>query len=110
MASIRSAVATRGDDGYIETRRRFSEEMGGWDAYYNAAVLAGFGRIDEAFAELERGLEEGNWYLIRTAVSPHMDPLRDDPRFPDLVKRLGLDHVKPATASESPATASNRGA
>jgi hypothetical protein len=69
--------------------------MGGLDAFYDAAVLAGFGRIDEALAELERGFQEGNWYLIRTAMSPHMDPLRGDPRFEDLLKRLGLDHVRP---------------
>jgi hypothetical protein len=53
-------------------------------------------RKDEAFVELERGLQDGDWYLIRTAVSPHMDPLRDDPRFPALLRKLKLDQVQPA--------------
>jgi adenylate cyclase len=95
VTEIRASMAARGIEGYLESRRRFSEEMGGLDAFYDAAVLAGFGRIDEALAELERGFQEGNWYLIRTAMSPHMDPLRGDPRFEDLLKRLGLDHVRP---------------
>jgi len=109
VTEIRAQMSARGVDGYLDSRKRFSEEIGGLDAFYDAAVLAGFGRIDEAFAELERGFEEGNWYLIRTAVSPHMDPLRDDPRFPDLLKRLGLDHVKPAPAPEPPAATADRG-
>jgi tetratricopeptide (TPR) repeat protein len=108
VTEIRAEMSARGVDGYLDSRKRFSEEIGGLDAFYDAAVLAGFGRIDEAFAELERGFEEGNWYLIRTAVSPHMDPLRDDPRFADLLKRLGLDHVRPAPSPEAPAATSDR--
>jgi hypothetical protein len=96
VTELRASMAAHGIEGYLETRRRFSEEIGGLDAFYDAAVLANFGRIDEALAELERGFEQGNWYLIRTAMSPHMDPLRDDPRFEDLLKRLGLEHVRPA--------------
>ncbi len=97
-ARIRTALSVRGYKGYLETKKSFSEEVGGWDPYYDATALAGVGRIDEAFDELEQGFRQGNWYLIRTAVSPHMDPLRDDPRYADLVKRLGLDHVVPAPA------------
>ena len=98
VVEIRAEMSSRGVNGYLETRKRFSEEIGGLDTFYDAAVLAGFGRHDEAFAALERGFEEGNWYLIRTAMSPHMDPLRDDPRYADLLKRLKLDHVRPAQA------------
>ena len=76
--------------------RRFGAEEG-WDTFFHAAVLAVLGRKDEAFAELERGIGEGDWYLIRAAVSAHMDPLRDDPRFPVLLRKLKLDHVQPAT-------------
>jgi tetratricopeptide (TPR) repeat protein len=108
VTEIRAEMSRRGVEGYLESRKRFSEEIGGLDAFYDAAVLAGFGRVDEALAELERGFEEGNWYLIRTAVSPHMDPLRDDPRFADLLKRLGLDHVRPVPAPESPIATADR--
>ncbi|MGH7587596.1 MAG: adenylate/guanylate cyclase domain-containing protein [Gemmatimonadota bacterium] len=108
VTEMRAEMSTRGVEGYLESRKRFSEEIGGLDTFYDAAVLAGFGRIDEALAELERGFEEGNWYLIRTAMSPHMDPLRDDPRFVDLLKRLRLDHVKPALDPGSPIITSDR--
>ncbi|MGH7570351.1 MAG: adenylate/guanylate cyclase domain-containing protein [Gemmatimonadota bacterium] len=107
-ARLREEMAASGVEGYLESRRRFSDAIGGLDAFYDAAVLAGFGRLNEALAELERAFEEGNWYLIRTAVIPHFDPLRADPRFADLLKRLGLDHVRPAIAPEPTAAAPDR--
>lgn len=96
VADIRREMATHGPEGYMESRKRFSEELGGVDPFFDAAVFARFGRKDDAFAALDRAVEEGDWYLVRTAVSPHMDPLRDDLRFEELLERLGLSHVRPA--------------
>jgi TolB-like protein/Tfp pilus assembly protein PilF len=58
--------------------------------YWVAALYAVLGDKDSAFAELEKAYRNRDWFLQRIKVDPFMDPLRDDPRFNDLVKRIGL--------------------
>ena len=69
------------------------------DAYYVAAVLAALGRIHEAVAELERAFEENSPTLTILDVDPKMDSLRADPRYLDLIKRVGFDRL-PAPAAQ----------
>ena len=57
---------------------------------YIASIYAALGDRDKAFAELERSFDERDVYLNRVNSDPFMDPLRDDPRFKDLLKRLSL--------------------
>jgi serine/threonine-protein kinase len=58
--------------------------------YWIAIVHAALGENDAAFAELEKAYREHDWFLQRLKTDPFMDPLRGDPRFKDLVRRLGL--------------------
>ena len=58
--------------------------------YYIASIYAALGDKDKAFAELERSYQERDAYLGRINGDPFMDPLRDDPRFADLIRRMGL--------------------
>ena len=58
--------------------------------YYLATAYSLLGDKDKAFAELERSFEDRDTYLSRARVDPFLDPLRDDPRFKDLMKRMGL--------------------
>nr|MBA3248011.1 tetratricopeptide repeat protein [Pyrinomonadaceae bacterium] len=55
-----------------------------------AAIYAALGDKDKAFAELEKSFEERDWNLPLLKVDPSMDPLRDDPRFKEMLKRLNL--------------------
>jgi len=55
-----------------------------------AAVYAALGDKDKAFEELYTAFEERDWELFRVNVDPYWIPLRDDPRFAALVKRLNL--------------------
>jgi len=55
-----------------------------------AAVYAALGDKDRAFEELYTAFEERDWELFRVNVDPYWIPLRDDPRFAALVKRLNL--------------------
>ncbi|HEY0658126.1 MAG TPA: protein kinase, partial [Pyrinomonadaceae bacterium] len=58
--------------------------------YWVAVVYAALGERDAAFAELEKSYQARDWFLQRLKTDPFMDNLRDDPRFNDLVKRIGL--------------------
>jgi tetratricopeptide (TPR) repeat protein len=58
--------------------------------YFLAGIYATLGDKDKAFAELEQSFSERDFFLGRIAIEPAMDPLRDDPRFKSLLKRMGL--------------------
>lgn len=58
--------------------------------FWVAVVYGELGKRDEAFAELEKAYQERDYFMPRLKVEPFMDSLRDDPRFKDLVKRMGL--------------------
>jgi len=59
-------------------------------SYHMALIYAALGERDKAFAELERAFEERDYLLPRIKVEPFLDPLRDDPRFKEMLKRLKL--------------------
>jgi len=59
-------------------------------SYYVASIYAALGDKDKAFAELENSFAEHDWELHRLKVDPLMDPLRDDPRFKWMLKRMNL--------------------
>jgi tetratricopeptide (TPR) repeat protein len=56
-----------------------------------ATVYAALGEKDEAFRWLERALDEHSASMAGVASSPEFRPLRSDPRFADLLRRLGID-------------------
>jgi TolB-like protein len=58
--------------------------------YWLAVSYAALGETDAAFAELEKSYQERDWFLPRLKVDPFMDPLRDDPRFKAMLKRMNL--------------------
>jgi serine/threonine protein kinase/tetratricopeptide (TPR) repeat protein len=55
-----------------------------------ASVYMALGDKDETLKWLEKGYEKRNWSLLQLKVQPFWDPLRSDPRFQDLVRRVGL--------------------
>ena len=59
-------------------------------AFSFAVVYAGLGEKDQAFAWLEKAYGERTSRLGYLKVEPLWDPLRPDPRFADLVRRIGL--------------------
>jgi TolB-like protein len=58
--------------------------------YEIALVYTGLGKKQEAFKWLEEAYEARDVGLIYLKVDPCLDPLRSDPRFDDLVRRVGL--------------------
>lgn len=57
-------------------------------AFVNAYL--GLGDKEQAFVWMERAYEEQSMILQYLKVHPFFDPVRDDPRFKDLVRRVGL--------------------
>ncbi|HET8677272.1 MAG TPA: tetratricopeptide repeat protein, partial [Blastocatellia bacterium] len=58
--------------------------------YSIAQIYAGLGLEDEAFAWLEKAYRERSTYLGNLRSEHTLDSLRSDPRFQDLLRRVGL--------------------
>ena len=65
------------------------------DTFVSAAFLAtvhiGLGQVDEAFAALEEAAAQHSYYAAWWKIDPELDPLRSDPRFTALLKKVGLE-------------------
>ena len=59
-------------------------------AMYPAAVYAGLGEKDPAFAWLEKDFQARTALLPFIAMRPIYDTLRNDPRYTDLLRRMGF--------------------
>jgi hypothetical protein len=59
---------------------------------YFAIVYTALGDQDQAFAWLEKSYQDRSEHMLYLKVEPLVDPLRNDPRFESLLKRVGLDH------------------
>jgi TolB-like protein len=78
-----------------EARRMISElekhiSKEGIGRYEIALIYAGLGDKDGAFAWLEKAYGARDKGLTFLGMDPCVDPLRSDPRFHDLVRRVGL--------------------
>ena len=55
-------------------------------------IYAGLNEVDEAFEWLEKGYEERAFDITYLNVWPLVDNLRSDPRFVEILERIGLPH------------------
>ena len=78
--------------GRREDARRILEEAGGSAIYPMgvAYVYAALGEADIAFEWLEKACEDRDAAVAWIRVSASLDPIRSDPRFDDLVRRIGF--------------------
>ncbi|MGE0132545.1 MAG: tetratricopeptide repeat protein [Blastocatellales bacterium] len=59
--------------------------------YYVATVYAAMGEKEQAFAWLEKVWQQRHpIFAVRFKIDPNLDPLRSDPRYNDLLRRVGL--------------------
>jgi tetratricopeptide (TPR) repeat protein len=66
-------------------------ERGGFGLSYAIALYsATIGETEEGMIWLERAYEERDALLPFAKVDPRLDPLRSDPRFDDLLRRIGF--------------------
>lgn len=59
-------------------------------SYLIASIYTSLGDKEKAFAELEKAADERDCYMLRLVVDPFFDPLRDDPRYKAILKRMNL--------------------
>jgi tetratricopeptide (TPR) repeat protein len=58
--------------------------------FFRAKIYGAAGRLDEAFDCLDQAIAQRDPALVHLAVAPDWDGLRDDPRFDDRLKKMGL--------------------
>jgi tetratricopeptide (TPR) repeat protein len=59
-------------------------------SYEMAAIYAGLGDKDQAFAWMQKAYDERSDGLVNLKAEQRFDSLRSDQRFADLVRRMGL--------------------
>jgi TolB-like protein/tetratricopeptide (TPR) repeat protein len=58
--------------------------------YEIAVIHIGLGEKDEAFRSFEKGLQDRSICMPFLKVDPRLDPIRSDPRYVELVRRLAF--------------------
>jgi TolB-like protein len=70
----------------VETRAMEADDL----AIAVGRIYANLGDFDMAFQWLERAYESRRYTILSIRSDPALDPLRDDPRFAELLRRVGL--------------------
>src|SRR3984957_6398479 len=68
-------------------------------SHFFAGIHIGLGENDRALEYLEKSYDQHSHWLIYLHMDPSMDDLRNDPRFQDLLRRVGLPAPPPAIPS-----------
>jgi adenylate cyclase len=93
VADLRREVAKNGAQGY--SRTRLADALAQSQKHYLqpcyiAQLLVHLGDSNGAFEFMNRGYEVRDSWLIYLKVDPVWDPLRSDPRFADLINKVGI--------------------
>jgi adenylate cyclase len=83
-------VGEHGKAGALIERLIEQKEQGFAVAYQVATIQAGLGDSEKALGWLEKAYEERSGGLTTLKVDPVFDNVRSDPRFEDLLSRIGL--------------------
>jgi len=67
-------------------------------------MYLGLGNKEEALAWLEKAFEQKDAWLSFLAVHRNWNPLQDDPRFADLLRRVGLPNLRAEGGPAEPST------
>ncbi|MEP6708118.1 MAG: tetratricopeptide repeat protein [Pyrinomonadaceae bacterium] len=79
-------------DGARKMAGELKQLSGGHVSAYNLALIhAGLGETDKTLSSLDKASEQRAVFLAWMNVEPMFDSIRSDPRFVDLLKRIGLE-------------------
>jgi len=86
------AIAGKKDEARKTLDEILEQSKKGDVAPWMVAALYGYlGERDKAFEWIEKAFEERDHWLVYLKVSPVVDILRSDPRFPKLLERMGFN-------------------
>jgi DNA-binding winged helix-turn-helix (wHTH) protein/TolB-like protein/Flp pilus assembly protein TadD len=95
VSSLGHAYASSGEKtkAYQIINRLKQQSKQQYISPFNIAIIyAGLGEKDRAFKWLEHAYADRSLWMVFLEVDPRLDSLRSDPRFADLVRRVGLSH------------------
>jgi adenylate cyclase len=87
------AYARKGYTGWLQEKLNNLNELskdGNARTFEHAELYAAMGNKDKVMHYLEQGYREHTAELVRLQVNPAYDDMRTDPRFRDLIHRIGL--------------------
>ena len=84
MLAARTGDRAGAEEALGRLRRAYGESV----SFQVAAIQAQLGDKDRAFAELDRALALRDPGLVGLQTDPFLDPLRDDPRYGALLRKL----------------------
>ena len=87
-----------------ENQKAVQSQLDGWEACHPAEYVAPYwmaerclwaGRRDLSLDWLERAVDDRQLHAVFMAVEPSFEPLRDEPRFRQLLRRMGISPACP---------------
>jgi TolB-like protein/DNA-binding winged helix-turn-helix (wHTH) protein/Tfp pilus assembly protein PilF len=91
-AALREAAAATSPTLYWQKRLEQEMEESRREpraAFDTAEIFAQLGKKDDAFTWLEKAYQDRSYLIMYLKVAPNLDSLRSDPRFADLLRRVG---------------------
>ena len=93
MAVLKKAYTASGWKGFWRKQLELTQEEDREryvSPYFIARIYARLGERDQALEWLQKAYDRHSDYLVVLKVEPQFDLLRSDPRFQDLMRRVGL--------------------
>ena len=85
--------ALQRDDEAVQRLDAYIRENQSWAAYLIAEIYAWRGEVDQSFTWLERGYKQRDPGMSEMLKDPLLARLHDDPRWLELVDKMGLPHI-----------------
>jgi len=91
IARYQAAYQNSGWRGVLLERATDPNRGFGYETDFHIACLyAQAGEKDKAFEHLEKSFQQNEWAIPQLQVHPQLDKIRAEPRFADLIRRVGL--------------------
>jgi len=96
MAWLAAAYAKNGQEDKAlellnELKERREQSLAGSPSFFIAVIYSALDEKELAFEWLERAYEDHDMEMVWLKAEPQLYPLKGDPRFQDLARRVGFD-------------------